>query len=178
VPNITIGPDVIKAIRKYSNLPFDVHLMIDSPEKFIKSFVEAGADYITVHFEAEKHIDKLLNLIKSLGVKAGISLLPSTSPQVLEYIIDYLDLILVMSVNPGFGGQKFIASQLDKVQDIRRILDKKAKKTILSVDGGVSDANICDIIKAGANMVVAGNFIFSEGIGQYKNKIETLKSKL
>ncbi|MCC2646554.1 MAG: ribulose-phosphate 3-epimerase [Rickettsiaceae bacterium] len=176
VPNLTIGPDVVRAIRKYSNLPFDVHLMIDSPEKFIKPFVEAGADIITVHFEAEKHIDKLLTLIKSLNVKAGISLLPSTNPQVLEYIIDYLDLILVMSVNPGFGGQKFIASQLNKVRDIKNILDKKAENVIISVDGGVNDKNVSNIIEAGANMIVAGSYIFSDGSDQYKKRIEILKN--
>jgi ribulose-phosphate 3-epimerase len=174
VPNITIGPDVIESIRKYTSLPFDVHLMVNSPEKFISQFVDAGADYITVHFEAEKHIDRLLNKIKSLGVKAGISLLPSTSSSVLEYIIDYLDLILVMTVNPGFGGQRFIPSQINKIRDIRSLLDRNLKRAILSVDGGVNDTNIKEILDAGADMLVAGSFIFSGGESQYKARIKKL----
>jgi ribulose-phosphate 3-epimerase len=175
VPNLTIGPDVVKAIRKYSNLPFDVHLMVENPEIFIKPFADAGADYITVHLEAVKHLDKTLNTIKTLGVKAGISLLPSTAPESLEYIMDYLDLILVMTVNPGFGGQQFLNNQLPKIEKLRKMIDKTGKDITLSVDGGVNTATIQAIKDAGANMVVAGSYIFSAGNKNYKQRIQALK---
>jgi ribulose-phosphate 3-epimerase len=175
VPNLTIGPDVVKSIKPYSKLPFDVHLMINEPAKFIQSFVDAGADYITVHFEAEKHIDRLLNNIKQAGAKVGISLLPTTPPEVLGYILDYLDLILIMTVNPGFGGQKFLPSQLPKIKQIRKMIDHHSKDIILSIDGGVNASNIDEIIEAGANMVVAGSYVFANGKNEYAARIRNLK---
>ncbi len=175
VPNLTVGPDIVKAIRNYSKLPFDVHLMVDRPEHFIELFVKAGANIITVHFEAEKHLIRLLNKIKSYGVKTGISILPTTNPKCLEYLMGYLDLILVMTVDPGFGGQKFIPNQLSKIRQVRDMIDIADKDIILSIDGGVNDSNISDIVSAGAHMVVAGNYIFSAKDTEYKQRIGALK---
>ncbi|MFL3876684.1 ribulose-phosphate 3-epimerase [Wolbachia endosymbiont of Trichogramma kaykai] len=166
VPNITIGPNVISAIRKYSNLPFDVHLMIKSPGNHIESFINAGADIITIHAEAEIHLERLVRKIKSYKnntkkiVQVGVSIVPSTSPSVLEYIIDELDIVLIMTVNPGFGGQEFIHSQLSKISTVRKMIQDRNLKTQVSVDGGVNFSNAADIIKAGANILVAGSAIF------------------
>ncbi|AGJ98913.1 Ribulose-phosphate 3-epimerase [Wolbachia endosymbiont of Drosophila simulans wNo] len=166
VPNITIGPNVISAIRKYSNLPFDVHLMIKSPGDHIESFINAGADIITIHAEAEIHLERLVRKIKSYKnntkkiIQVGVSIVPSTSPSVLEYIIDELDIVLIMTVNPGFGGQEFIHSQLNKISTVRKMIQDRNLKTQVSVDGGVNFSNAADIIKAGANILVAGSAIF------------------
>ncbi|QJT94385.1 ribulose-phosphate 3-epimerase [Wolbachia endosymbiont of Diaphorina citri] len=166
VPNITIGPNVISAIRKYSNLPFDVHLMIKSPGDHIESFINAGADIITIHAEAEIHLERLVRKIKSYKnntkkiIQVGVSIVPSTSPSVLEYIIDELDIVLIMTVNPGFGGQEFIHSQLSKISTVRKMIQDRNLKTQVSVDGGVNFSNAADIIKAGANILVAGSAIF------------------
>ncbi|MFP3023866.1 MAG: ribulose-phosphate 3-epimerase [Wolbachia sp.] len=166
VPNITIGPNVISAIRKYSNLPFDVHLMIKSPGNHIESFINAGADIITIHAEAEIHLERLVRKIKSYKnntkkiIQVGVSIVPSTSPSVLEYIIDELDIVLIMTVNPGFGGQEFIHSQLSKISTVRKMIQDRNLKTQVSVDGGVNFSNAADIIKAGANILVAGSAIF------------------
>ncbi|WP_410542424.1 ribulose-phosphate 3-epimerase [Wolbachia endosymbiont of Tetranychus urticae] len=166
VPNITIGPNVIYAIRKYSNLPFDVHLMIKSPGDHIESFINAGADIITIHAEAEIHLERLVRKIKSYKnntkkiIQVGASIVPSTSPSVLEYIIDELDIVLIMTVNPGFGGQEFIHSQLSKISTVRKMIQDRNLKTQVSVDGGVNFSNAADIIKAGANILVAGSAIF------------------
>ncbi|UIP93218.1 ribulose-phosphate 3-epimerase [Wolbachia endosymbiont of Anopheles demeilloni] len=166
VPNITIGPNVISAIRKYSNLPFDIHLMIKSPGNHIESFINAGADIITIHAEAEIHLERLVRKIKSYKnntkkiIQVGVSIVPSTSPSVLEYIIDELDIVLIMTVNPGFGGQEFIHSQLSKISTVRKMIQDRNLKTQVSVDGGVNFSNAADIIKAGANILVAGSAIF------------------
>ncbi|MFV1010901.1 ribulose-phosphate 3-epimerase [Wolbachia endosymbiont of Nasonia vitripennis] len=168
VPNITIGPNVISAIRKYSNLPFDVHLMIKSPGDHIESFINAGADIITIHAEAEIHLERLVKRIKSYKnindtkktIQVGVSIVPSTSPSVLEYIIHELDIVLIMTVNPGFGGQEFIHLQLHKISIIKKMIQDRNLKTQVSVDGGVNFSNAADIIKAGANILVAGSAIF------------------
>ncbi len=168
VPNITIGPTVISAIRRYSTLPFDVHLMICSPKNHIESFVNAGADIITVHLETDVHLESLIKKIKSYKnvnnskkmVQVGVSIVPSTHPQALEYILHELDIVLVMSVNPGFGGQNFLDSQLYKISLIKKMIQDRNLKTQISVDGGVNLSNAHTIIKAGADILVAGSAIF------------------
>lgn len=168
VPNITIGPDVISAIRKYSSLPFDVHLMINSPQNHVERFINAGADIITIHTETEIHLERLIKKIKSYKninnekkmIEVGVSIVPSTSPSVLEYIIDELDIVLIMTVNPGFGGQEFICSQLKKIAHVKEMIEKRNLKTQISVDGGVNLSNAADIVKAGADILVAGSAIF------------------
>ena len=168
VSNITIGPSVVSAIRKYSNLPFDVHLMVKSPGNHIESFINAGADIINVHAEAEIHLERLIRKIKSYKnvndakkpIQAGVSIVPSTSPSVLEYIIHELDIVLIMIVNPGFGGQEFIHSQLNKISTIKKMIQERNLKTQISVDGGINFSNAADIIKAGADILVAGSAIF------------------
>lgn len=170
VPNLTFGPCVISKIREHTKLPFDVHLMINQPEKSIQEYVKAGADYITVHPEATTHLDRTIDLIKNSNVKAGVALLPTSSEAILEYISGKIDLILVMSVNPGFGGQKFIENQLGKVKKISEII--KGKDILLSVDGGINNntAKLCQ--EHGANMLVAGSYIFN---GDYKENIRALR---
>ncbi|WP_339048168.1 ribulose-phosphate 3-epimerase [Candidatus Mesenet endosymbiont of Phosphuga atrata] len=173
VPNITIGPGVISAIRPYSSLPFDVHLMINSPSDHIEAFVSAGADIITIHAEAEIHLDRVIRKIKSYGVKAGISIVPSTHPSVLEYIIHELDVILVMSVNPGFGGQEFLTSQLDKISKIKCMIKKIATK--IAMDGGITTNNASSIIEAGADILVMGSAIFkAQDTAKMINDIKSL----
>ncbi len=172
VPNLTFGPDVIKALKKHTAKPFDVHLMIDHPEKWIQTYVEAGADIITIHPEATIHLDRTISQIKSYGIKAGISLLPTTSINVFEFIIDKIDLILVMTVNPGFGGQKFMPNQLKKISAISSII--KGTDIILAVDGGINDETGKLCTQAGANMLISGNYIFT---GNYKERINNLKNK-
>ncbi|AMW35339.1 ribulose-phosphate 3-epimerase [Haematospirillum jordaniae] len=174
VPNITIGPAVVKALRLHTTKIFDVHLMIDPVDPYIEAFAAAGADIITVHAEVGGHLDRTLQLIRSLGKKAGISLNPATPESVLDYILDRLDLILVMSVNPGFGGQAFIPSQLEK---IRRIRAKIGSRPIeLEVDGGVTPAVALECVEAGADVLVAGNAVFSGGSGQYAANIRALRA--
>ncbi|WP_349763703.1 ribulose-phosphate 3-epimerase [Fusobacterium sp. SYSU M8D902] len=168
VPNITFGAPVIKAIRNKTELVFDVHLMIDKPERYIEDFVKAGADLITVHAESTIHLHRVIQQIKSFGIKAAVSLNPATPVDVLKYIIDELDMVLVMSVNPGFGGQKFIESSIQKIKDVRAL----SKDIDIQVDGGITDATIGRCIEAGANIFVAGSYVFS---GDYKERIENLK---
>ncbi len=158
VPNLTFGPPVIKAIRPWTNKTFDVHLMIDPAQPFIEDYAKAGADLIVVHAEADTHVDRSLQLIRSLGKKAGISLNPATPETVIEYVLDRLDLVLVMSVNPGFGGQSFIDSQLEKIARIRRMIGDRPID--LEVDGGVTADNAHKVIAAGANVLVAGSAVF------------------
>jgi len=158
VPNLTIGPAVIKALRPHTAKPFDVHLMINPAQPYLEAYAEAGADYITVHAEADVHIDRSLQVIRSLGKKAGLSLNPATPESVLEYLLDRLDLILVMSVNPGFGGQSFIESQVEKVVRIRRMIGDRPIE--LEVDGGVNAAIAPRLIAAGATAFVAGSSVF------------------
>lgn len=173
VPNITIGNEVVRAIRGTSSLPFDVHLMINNPDNHVKAFADAGADIITIHAEAVTHLDRSLSLIKSLGKKAGVSLVPSTSEDVLDYVMDKVDLILVMTVNPGFGGQKFLASQLAKIKNIREKITKSGRKIDLEVDGGINPETAKMVIAAGADVLVSGSYIF--GGGDYKKAIDSLR---
>lgn len=168
VPNLTFGAPVIKAIRNKTNLVFDVHLMIDKPERYIEDFAKAGADIIVVHAESTIHLHRVIQQIKATGKKAGVSLNPATPVDVLKYIIDDLDMVLVMSVNPGFGGQKFIESSVQKIKDVRAL----SKAVDIQVDGGITDKTIGRCIEAGANVFVAGSYVFS---GDYKERIDSLK---
>lgn len=171
VPNITFGPAVVKAVRPYTDKIFDVHLMIEPVSLYIEPFVKVGADIITVHAEADKHLDRLLQQIKSFGIKAGVSLNPATSESVLEYILDKVDLILVMTVNPGFGGQSFIPSQLEKIRKIKKMI--QGRPVELEVDGGINPetAKLCK--EAGADVLVAGSAVFSNK--NYADNINALK---
>lgn len=168
VPNITFGAPVIKSIRSKTNLVFDVHLMIEKPERYIDDFVKAGADIITVHAESTVHLHRVIQQIKAHGIKAGVSLNPSTPVDVLKYVVNDIDMVLVMSVNPGFGGQKFINSAVDKIKDVREL----SKNVDIQVDGGITADTIGKCIEAGANIFVAGSYVFS---GDYKERINTLK---
>ena len=168
VPNLTFGAPVIKAIRNKTDLVFDVHLMIDRPERYIEDFANAGADIIVVHAESTIHLHRVIQQIKATGKKAGVSLNPATPVDVLKYIIDDLDMVLVMSVNPGFGGQKFIESAVQKIKDVRDL----SKTVDIQVDGVITDKTIGRCIEAGANVFVAGSYVFS---GDYKERIESLK---
>ena len=159
VPNLTFGPPVIKCIRACTAKTFDVHLMINPAQPFIENYANAGADIITVHAEADAHLDRSLQLIRSLGKKAGVSLNPSTPESAIEFVLDKLDLILVMSVNPGFGGQNFIPAQLEKIRRIRQMIGTRPIE--LEVDGGVNRDTVKDIVEAGANVLVAGSAIFN-----------------
>jgi ribulose-phosphate 3-epimerase len=175
VPNLTIGPAVIKAIKPYSKLPFDVHLMIEPVDQHIESYVKAGADIVTVHAEATTHLDRTLRLIKSFGVKAGVSLVPSTSAIAIEYVMDLLDLVLVMTVNPGFGGQSFIPSQLDKISIIREMINESGRTIDLEVDGGINPQTAKQVIAAGANVLVAGSAVFGNNPAEYEKNIKALR---
>lgn len=171
VPNLTFGPPIIKAIRPWTAKTFDVHLMIEQAQPYIEDYAKAGADIITVHAEADRHIDRSLQLIRSLGKKAGLSLNPSTPENVLEYVLDKLDLILVMSVNPGFGGQSFIDSQLDKIARIRKMIGDRPIE--LEVDGGVTAANAHKVVAAGATALVAGSAVFKTS--DYAGNIQAIR---
>lgn len=160
VPNITFGAPVIQKIRKTTKLPFDVHLMIDRPERYIKDFVDAGADIITVHEEATIHLHRTIQEIKSFGIKAGVSLNPATPLENIEYVLDDVDLILIMTVNPGFGGQSFIKAMEKKIKTLRKIIDERNLDIILQVDGGVKLSNAKEIIGYGADLLVVGSDIF------------------
>ncbi|MDR2879838.1 MAG: ribulose-phosphate 3-epimerase [Fusobacteriales bacterium] len=168
VPNISFGAPVIKELRKCSKLLFDVHLMVDMPERYIEDFVNAGADIITVHVESTKHIDRTIELIKSYGIKAGVTLNPATPAESLKYVINKVDMVLVMSVNPGFGGQSFIEYSLDKIKEIKNM----RPDVDIEVDGGITDITAKRVIEAGANVLVAGSYIFN---GDYKEKIDSLR---
>lgn len=161
VPNITFGPPMIKSIKKHADIPLDVHLMIDRPERYIDAFADAGADIITIHAEATLHAERTLAYIKSKGIKAGIVLNPATHEDAVQYVMHLVDMILLMSVNPGFGGQKFIPAVLPKVEKVREMIEKSGRDIELEIDGGVNFDNIGDIINAGANVIVAGNTVFS-----------------
>lgn len=173
VPNITIGNEVVKNLRKKTALPFDVHLMINNPDNHIKAFADAGSDIITIHAEASIHLDRSLDLIKSFGKKAGVSIVPSTHEDVLDYVLEKLDLILVMTVNPGFGGQKFLSSQLRKIENLRKKIDKIGKKIELEVDGGINEETSKIVASAGADVLVSGSYIF--GSSDYANAIKKLR---
>lgn len=171
VPNITFGAPVVKAVRSATKKVFDVHLMIEPVAAFIPDFVKAGADLITVHAEADKHLDRLLQLIKSFGVKAGVALNPSTPESVIEYVLDKIDLVLVMTVNPGFGGQSFIPAQLEKMRRIKKIIGDRPIE--LEVDGGVNPETARLCVEAGATVLVAGSAVFNNGA--YVENIRSLK---
>lgn len=175
VPNITFGPVVVKSVRGYSKLPFDVHLMIEPVDPYIEAFAKAGADIITVHAEAGPHLHRTLQLIKSFGVKAGVSLTPTTPPDCLEYVIDLLDLALVMTVNPGFGGQAFIHSQLPKIRRIREWIDASGRQIDLEVDGGMNAETAKLVIEAGADVLVAGSAVFGGKPEEYARNIQALR---
>ena len=174
VPNITIGPAIISALRKTTKLPFDVHLMIENPENYIESFANAGADIITVHVEAASHHHRTIDMIKKAGKKAGVSLNPATPLTQIEEILSDIDLLLIMSVNPGFGGQQFIKTTLPKIIKARKMLNTLPYKPLLEVDGGVNLKNIAGIARAGADIVVAGASVF--GTDDYQKAITVLKA--
>ena len=176
VPNLTIGPPVIKALRKYTKLPFDVHLMISPVHKYIKNFADAGSDIITIHPEATKDLKESIILIKELNKKVGVSLNPNTEINVIESQLNNIDLVLIMSVFPGFGGQKFIPETIKKIKDLKLIKDKNNFSFDIEVDGGINFSNSKDVINAGANILVSGTTIFKENNGDIKKNIETLKS--
>ena len=175
VPNITIGPMVVKALRPHTTKIFDVHLMISPVDSFLDAFAEAGADILTVHPESGPHIHRTVQRIKSLGKKAGVSLNPGTPAKMLDYLLEDLDLVLIMSVNPGFGGQSFIDSQLRKIEAVRKAIDKTGKDIALEVDGGIDAATAPRAIAAGANVLVAGTATFRGGPGAYADNIRGLR---
>jgi ribulose-phosphate 3-epimerase len=177
VPNITIGPAVVKALRPHTIKPFDVHLMISPVDLYLEEFAEAGADIITIHPEAGPHAHRTVQAIKALGKQAGISLNPATPAKMLDYLIDDIDLVLVMSVNPGFGGQSFIASQLRKIEAVRKMIDKAGRDIRLEVDGGVNVETARQCVDAGADVLVAGSATFKGGPGQYAANIAALKGQ-
>ena len=168
VPNISFGPVVIKSLRAHSNLIFDVHLMIENPDKYVADFVDAGADIICVHVESTKHLNRTIQLIKSYKKKVGVALNPSTSLDTIKYDLDNIDMVLIMTVNPGFGGQKFIPQMLQKIKELREI----APNIDIQVDGGINDEISKLVIEAGANVLVAGSYVFN---GNYKDKIDSLR---
>ena len=177
VPNLTIGPPVIKSLRKYTNLPFDVHLMIDPVHKYIKNFADAGSDIITIHPEATESLLESINHIKSLKKKVGVSLNPNTKIEIIENVLDKINLVLIMSVYPGFGGQKFMPEVLEKISELKKIQDNKKLNFDIEVDGGINFENNKKVIDAGANILVSGTTIFKENNGDIKKNIDLLKLK-
>lgn len=176
VPNITIGPDVVRDLRKHTDKTFDVHLMISPCDLFLEAFANAGADIITVHQEAGAHLHRSLQTIKALGKKAGVSLNPATPASTLEHVMDMVDLVLVMTVNPGFGGQKFIPLT-DKIAQIRKMIDATGRDIDLQVDGGVNPQTARDVIAAGANVLVAGSAVFKDGPEGYAKNISAIRGE-
>jgi ribulose-phosphate 3-epimerase len=174
VPNITIGPLVVKAARQVTTLPLDVHLMIENPDRYINAFAEAGADWISVQIEACVHLNRIVHLIKESGAKAGVVLNPSTPLQSLEWILEYVDYVLIMSVNPGFGGQSFIPDSLKRIRALRKMIQKKGRPILIQVDGGVNKTTITDVAAAGADILVAGSAIF--GSDDYQKTLATFRN--
>ena len=175
VPNISFGPEIIKRIRKYTKKTLDVHLMIKPVFQYIEVFSKAGSDILTFHIEAEENPFDTIRKIKELNMKVGIAIKPSTSVTTIEKFIDNVDLVLIMTVEPGFGGQKFIQSQISKIEEIKKIISKMSLKTEIEVDGGINDLTGKDCVNAGANVLVAGSYIFNEKNDKYKEKINSLK---
>lgn len=171
VPNITIGPLVVEGVKKVTKLPLDVHLMIENPDQYIGAFAEAGADIITIHAEAVNHLHRSIQIIRNAGRKAGVSLNPATPIDVLEYVLDDIDMVLVMTVNPGFGGQKFIPATLSKIRRLREMIDSRGLKIDIEVDGGINPETIKKVSGAGANVFVAGAFVFNN-----KNYMDAIKA--
>ena len=176
VPNITIGPDVVRALRPHTKLPFDVHLMVAPVDPWLEAYRDAGADILTVHPESGPHLHRTLGRIRQLGAKAGVVLNPGTPLSVLEEVVELVDLVLLMSVNPGFGGQSFIETSLRKIERARELLDAAGSKARLQVDGGVTSANAGTCVAAGADALVAGSFVFKGGPDAYAANIQALKS--
>lgn len=176
VPNITLGPCVIKAIRKCTHLPLDVHLMIENPSFYIKDFAESGADIITIHAEAEIHLYRTLQQIKYLNKKAGISLIPSTAITTIKYLLPLVDLVLIMTVNPGFGGQPFIVEQLQKIYELKDYITKNNLNILISADGGIDNTNALQLIEAGVDILVAGTAVFKNK--NYAQNIQNLRYPL
>jgi ribulose-phosphate 3-epimerase len=177
VPNLTIGPGVVKALRPHTQKPFDVHLMIAPVDPFLDAFAEAGADIITVHPEAGPHLHRTIQRVKGLGKKAGVSLNPATPAKALDYVLEDVDLVLVMSVNPGFGGQKFIASQLRKIEAIANRIAKESLDVIVEVDGGIDPETARQAVEAGATALVAGTAVFRGGPSAYAGNIKALRGQ-
>lgn len=173
VPNISFGIPIIKSIRGITKLPFDVHLMIEEPSRFIEDFVKAGADIITIHYEAEKHLDRTINYIKSFGVKAGISLNPATPVSAIKHLIKEVDMVLIMSVNPGFGGQKYIDYCSEKIKEVKELANQFNPTLLIEVDGGIGTDNISEVVRSGANVIVAGSAVFNNG--ELEKNIRNLK---
>jgi ribulose-phosphate 3-epimerase len=169
VPNITMGPDITRAIRKATNLPLDVHLMINHPERYLRDFVEAGADWLGIHVEATVHLDRLIQNIKELGARATVTLNPATPLDSLEYVLSEVDMVLLMTVNPGFAGQKFISGVLPKIRRLRRKIDELGLPVLLEVDGGVHLDTIDAVVAAGADVLVSGSAIFNKKAGVAEN---------
>lgn len=178
VPNITVGPDIVRSLRSHTTLPFDVHLMISPIDIFISAFVDAGADILTIHPEAGPHLHRTVQLIKSHGAKAGISLNPGTPINAVDPVLSEIDLILVMSVNPGFAGQKFILSQLEKIRGLRERIDSTGQAIDLEVDGGITAETALQAVEAGADVLVAGTSIFAGGHTDYEENIGRLRGKI
>lgn len=176
VPNMTIGPDVVRAIRKVTTLPLDVHLMIEKPERYLEAFADAGADWLGVHVEAGKHLHRTIQNIKELGLKASVTLNPATPLCSIEYVLDEVDMILLMTVNPGFGGQKFIPAVLPKVRRCRQMIDERKSAALLQVDGGVHRGTIDDLVEAGVDVFVAGSAVFANG--DYVQNVKILKQRM
>lgn len=174
VPNISFGIPIIKSIRKLTKLPFDVHLMIEEPSRFVEDFASAGADIITVHYEADRHIDRTINYIKSFGIKAGVALNPATPVDCIKHLISNLDMVLIMSVNPGFGGQKYIKYCSGKIKEVKALSDKYNKNLMIQVDGGIDESNIKEVVSSGANVIVAGSAVFKNN--EIENNIKKLRS--
>ncbi len=175
VPNLTIGPMVLKAIRPHVSIPIDVHLMIAPVDPYLEAFAGAGADRISLHPEAGPHLDRSIKTIHKLGAKAGVVLNPSTSPEAIEWILDEVDLVLIMTINPGFGGQSFIASQLRKIEAVREMIDSSGRDIVLEVDGGVTPETGALCVAAGATALVAGTAVFKDGPAGYAANIRALK---
>ncbi len=175
VPSISFGLPVIKSIRSCTERVFDVHLMIDEPVRYVKEFADAGADLITVHAEACGHLDRTVMAIKELGKKAAVALNPATDLSCLEYILPELDMVLLMTVNPGFGGQKFIPYSMDKIRDLRKLVEQKGLTTDIQVDGGINQDNVEEVIRAGANVIVAGSAVFN---GDIQKNVEAFLKKM
>ncbi len=176
VPNITIGPDVVRALRNATKLPLDVHLMIEKPERYVKDFIDAGADWLGVHVEASPHLHRTIQNIRELGAKAVVTVNPATSLSMIENILEEVDMVLLMTVNPGFGGQKFISSALDKIRACRKMIDDRGLSVLLEVDGGVNEKTIDSLVKAGVDVFVAGSAVFKGG--NYAENVRMLKERM
>jgi ribulose-phosphate 3-epimerase len=175
VPNLTIGPGIVKAVKGVTSLPLDVHLMITNPENFLEDFAEAGTDWLTIHQEVQPHLHRTVTRIRELGMKAGVSLNPSTPPSTLDEVLGDIDLILVMSVNPGFGGQSFIPSSLDKIRKLKKSIDERGLPVLIEVDGGIKTSNAAPAIEAGADILVSGSGVY--GTDDYGAAIAKLKGQ-